>query len=934
MTNWIAWYFVTSALGWMAFPVTFRLLGGLKDRGYMVSRITGLLIWGFCFWLLASLGILPNNTGGHLFSAGLLFALTVWSLSGGHGQEIKDWLRSQRRLVITGEILFLVSFATWAIVRAANPEAVGTEKPMELAFINAIMRSSTFPPHDPWLSGYAISYYYFGYVLTAMLAMVTRTSGGVAFNLGVALIFALSACGAYGLVYNLLNIRKSPNTRGTETGKADEQELMLSDKYAPPRHTLSALLGPLYVLIVSNLEGFLDVLHSAGLFWHRNVDGTLSSAFWKWLDIQDLVNPPMEPLSINPNRFWWWWRASRVLQDYDLKGGPREIIDEFPFFSYLLADLHPHVLAMPFAFLAISLALNVFLNNGMQMQSGLKIHFPKVFVVWGSLLVFPVGLAAVISGVMAQSVGLLGVGVLTLFGSVLLLWRAVQTAGDKDIEAIFFNQGEITIHLELAPDFLLLAGVALGAMAFLNTWDFPVYVFIFAGAYALRQVFRNGKNWEQALVDLILVGAILGVGGVILYLPFYLGFASQAGGILPNLIFPTRGAQFWVMFAPLLIPIFGYLLYYQGGEEKRKFLWKGLAYSGAALLGLGIISLLMGWGITFIPERGEQFLGSLAANSSNELIRTAFIRRLTTPGTWITLLVILGLSLSLFFRISEKYIREEKQGIDNTGVTPSTIKTVTPQPNGFVLLLIFTGLMLVLVPEFFFLLDMFGWRMNTIFKFYFSAWLIWGIAAAFCIVNLSQELKGLWNGVMRVVVSLVVLMSLVYPLLSLLDKTNNFRPSRWTLDSTAYFAHENPDEKAAIEWLKQAPFGVIAEAVPVTGGSYTGSARMSTQSGMPTVLGWVGHENQWRGGNQLSGTRQSDLERLYCSRDWDEIKMILDQYQVRYVIVGNLERSTYKPNNGLCPSGLAEAKFELNLTPVFSLNNITIYEYAGLQQHD
>jgi len=100
-------------------------------------------------------------------------------------------------------VLFLVAFAAWAVVRAANPEAVGTEKPMELAFINAILRSPNFPPHDPWLSGYAISYYYFGYVIIAMLAKFTGTAGGIAFNLGISLIFALSACGAFGLVYNL-----------------------------------------------------------------------------------------------------------------------------------------------------------------------------------------------------------------------------------------------------------------------------------------------------------------------------------------------------------------------------------------------------------------------------------------------------------------------------------------------------------------------------------------------------------------------------------------------------------------------------------------------------------------------------------------------------------------------------------------------------------
>ena len=93
------------------------------------------------------------------------------------------------------EILFFLAFAFLAFVRAGNPEIVGTEKPMELAFINAILRSPTFPPHDPWLSGYAISYYYFGYVMTAMLAKATGTLGSVAFNLMLALVFALSAVG-------------------------------------------------------------------------------------------------------------------------------------------------------------------------------------------------------------------------------------------------------------------------------------------------------------------------------------------------------------------------------------------------------------------------------------------------------------------------------------------------------------------------------------------------------------------------------------------------------------------------------------------------------------------------------------------------------------------------------------------------------------------
>ena len=104
--------------------------------------------------------------------------------------------------------MWLAAFAFLAFVRSANPEAVATEKPMELAFINATLRSPTLPPNDPWLSGYSISYYHFGYILTAMLARLTGVSGNVAFNLMLALVYALAALGAYGILYNLLSITK------------------------------------------------------------------------------------------------------------------------------------------------------------------------------------------------------------------------------------------------------------------------------------------------------------------------------------------------------------------------------------------------------------------------------------------------------------------------------------------------------------------------------------------------------------------------------------------------------------------------------------------------------------------------------------------------------------------------------------------------------
>ena len=113
--------------------------------------------------------------------------------------------------------------------------------------------------------------------------------------------------------------------------------------------------------MLSNVEGFLDVLHRKGLFWIFNSDGTLRRVSGH--GSTSGLRSPAQPLQWIPERFWWWWRASRVIQDYDLDGTFREAIDEFPFFSYLLGDLHPHVLAMPFTLLAIAVALNLFLGG-------------------------------------------------------------------------------------------------------------------------------------------------------------------------------------------------------------------------------------------------------------------------------------------------------------------------------------------------------------------------------------------------------------------------------------------------------------------------------------------------------------------------------------------------------------------------------------------
>ncbi|HEX6303968.1 MAG TPA: DUF2298 domain-containing protein, partial [Anaerolineales bacterium] len=753
------------------------------------------------------------------------------------------WWQEHRRLILGLEALFLLAFGAWALVRAANPEIQFTEKPMELAFINAILQSPEFPPHDPWLAGYAISYYYFGYVLVAMLSQITAVPGGIAFNLGIAVVFGLSAAGSFGLVYNLLEIWQERN--GQRDAEIMPAETGKSNWYY-------ALLGPLFVLVVGNLEGLLEVLHARGIFWNQGASGQIGSTFWKWLDIKDLAQPPTQPFSLIPSRFLWWWRASRVLQDYTFAGDLREVINEFPFFSFLLADLHPHVLAIPFALLAIGLALNVYAGGGV-----------------GELRIFK-------------------------------------------------------YQLRLNRQSFVFAAITLGGLAFLNTWDFPIYVALFAGAYVLYRSRERTRTWGL-LREFIFLGLALGICGVIFYLPFYIGFSSQAGGVIPNLVFVTRGAHLWVMFGIFFVPVFLFLVY----AWRRNWAWDrlqtGLLLSLGIALTLFVLSLWMAFAAINIPAVRDLYLGVMGASGrAGELFQAAVSRRLTSPGGWVTLVLLIALCLGLLWPKSKhpdsRATSEDENMVDGDPKAPHNQLRITNYElrnpsHTFVFLIILLAALLLLGPEFFYLRDQFGYRINTIFKFYYQSWILLGVAGAYATAVLLKQLSGLRLLVFEIGLVVLLVAGLTYPTLSLWTKTNGFSPTfGWTLDGTAYLERQSPDEVAAIQWLKSAPSGIVAEAV---GGSYSEFARVATHSGHPNVLGWPGHESQWRGGAEEMGSRQSDIERLYRTADWSEAQDLLHQYNIRYVYIGPLERAAY---------GVNETKFQRFLQPVFQQGQVTIYE--------
>ncbi len=692
------WWLVAEVLGLVALPICFVLFRGLPDRGLGFSKIAGLLLLGYVTWLVEVLQFVD-------FSQATAIAFLVLLAAGGGWLVRKEWadlkvfVLSKRRLLLGYEAIFLAGFLFMVWFRGFNPEIAGTEKPMDFALINGILRSGQFPPKDPWMSGFSISYYYFGYYLVALMIKLSGVLPAVGFNLALASVFGLTAVGVAALLYNL-------------TGRLR-----------------FGVLGAFLTLLASNPDGFLRVARY----------GTLA-----------------------PRQFWWWWPSSRVLHS----GCGQECIDEFPQFSFMLGDLHPHVMALPLAVLALGVALAVLMRP----------EPPR--------------------------------------------WARSEW-----------------LSLGFVP-------IMVGALGFTNTWDLPVYLLLVLGAMVIRQyagfphlasptavgeeasplpsqrerVLRPWRFWR--------VPAWVLAASVAAYLPFYVGFSSQAGGIQLE---PAQTAP-------------------------------------AEFLGM--------WG--FAAVLALALLGALVRLPRNEAIAIVIGGALIGAATrkWLLALMLI-LAAVVVWHICSR-IRERKW-------EPEQV---------FALGLTAAGFGLIAVCEVVFLKDTFGNRMNTIFKFYYEVWLLLAVAGAYGVAQISQRLRKAslhyaWVGG----VGLLCAAASLYPVASFYTKANELKPA-WTLDGSAFMKNSAPGDLKAIDWLNQQVKSdvVLAEA---TGDEYSQFGRFGTYTGLPSILGWAGHELQWRGVWKEQPKRIADLTALYTASDDGTIKNLLKQYDVSYVVVGGLERQKY-----------------------------------------
>ena len=320
----LAWLLVVQGIALVALPAALLLFGPLADRGYLLAKALGILVVGVIAWLLASLRWMEFGRESVAVAVLLVAAVSVALLVIRRG-EILEALRRRWRIFLVGEALFVAAFLAFVLMRMVNPDLwhshLGGEKPMDLAYLTAVLKSSYMPPYDPWFSDGYLNYYYMGQFLVATLIHATGIEPGIAFNLAVALFFALTVGGAFSIVYNL--------AEGTRLSR-----LRLGGVAGRMRGSLSAVLagiaGAFFVAVIGNLDGAIQVGQGA---WRVMVEGAPFGEFD-------------------------FWRSSRMMAP----DPPGHEITEFPYFTFLFADLHAHLMAIPFTLLALGLALALVLG--------------------------------------------------------------------------------------------------------------------------------------------------------------------------------------------------------------------------------------------------------------------------------------------------------------------------------------------------------------------------------------------------------------------------------------------------------------------------------------------------------------------------------------------------------------------------------------------
>ena len=789
----VAWILLVELVSLVVLPIGFLLFRGLPDRGYLLSKIMGLLLLAYIPWLLASQGLMNFGVGSIYLGLAALSVPAV-AIAVLKRNQILSFLSQRWRILAFEEALFLVAFFAFLALRWANPDLWhpfrGGEKPMDFAYLNAVVQSTTMPPYDPWFAGGFLNYYYFGQFMVGTLIKATGILPEIAYNLAIPLLFALTVAGAFSVVYNLTESLREGRwaRRGAAWGPA-----------------AAGVAAALLVVVLGNLDGMVQLVQGAGrvLFSGESV-------------------PAFD-----------FWRSTRMMPP----DPPGHEITEFPYFTFLFADLHAHLIVIPFTLLAAGLALNLVLSAR---EKGFR---------W-STVAFP----------------------------------------------------------------FVALGVAVGSLATINTWDYPSYLLLGIGAVALGYyAYHRGVN-ARLLVVTVVGGVLLAAISYLAFLPFHQRYIPPSLGV--GLSPAQTGLHHYMAIHGLFLFIVASYLVYEGRGHIGQ-LWgdRGIhrvALLVAALLAVASLAAFILDESLLRPEGGRR-LGDLSA--------------LIDATTYATVPFLFFLIASLVLLMARRLREADEEN---------------PQ-HLFLLGLIGGALALGIVVDVVTANNDIE-RMNTVFKLYLQAWVLYGLAGGVVLWYLFAAWGKPWRalsigkGLWMAALALLVTSAAIYPVLGTRARlADRFSTESQGLDGTGYMettAYRDRQglitlrwDAEAIDWLRANVKGspVIAEGnTPL----YRWGSRVSIYTGLPTIIGWDWHQTQQRFdyGDEVR-RRIGQVQRLFTTSSQEEALQILREHDASYIYVGQLER-LYYPEAGL-------TKFDQMtngpLEVVYSNQEVTIYRVNGLE---
>jgi YYY domain-containing protein len=760
--------------------------------------VIGLILWAWLAWMAGSIGLSYSRLTIAI-ALGLIMLLGVWQ-AWRQRRELKEEWKERWKYFLMVEITFLSFFLLDLLIRLGNPDlwhpAKGGERPMDFAYFNAILKSTSFPPYDPWFAGGYINYYYYGYVIVGTPVKLLGIVPSIAYNFILPTLFACFAVAAFSVGWNILNASREARNIGAfslEDSRINHGShgSLLDSRFiagisASASMVLLGNLGTVRMLY----QGFQKVAAPEGLIDKANLFQRV------WWTIRGLFLVLVGGMHLPYGLGNWYWDPSRI---FPPEAG--NAITEFPLFTFLYSDLHAHMIAFMVTVLAIAWALSVLLSRAR----------------WKSRLDTVLG--------------------------------------------------------------LLLGGLVIGALKPTNTWDF--YTYLILGAVVLAYAV-----WRYADVS---------------HVPFAL---------------PDWGKRLLLTAAAVVLLVGGALLFYQPFTRwflldptyTKMSLWKG----GRS----DISSYLTHWGVFLF------FIVSWMIWETRQWLAETPISALHKLRPYRDLLIA---ALAVFFLVlvaQQGWVMSSSQGDSWKGISilwlalPLAVwaaillfRSGISDGKRLVLFMVGTGLLLTMVVEIIVMGGDIG-RMNTVFKIYNQAWVMLGISAAtafgFLLNEFRKWLPG-WRRAWKIAAVALTAGAALFLLMGgmgkMHDRMNTDAPH--TLDSMNYMTHvtynefgvdlDLSEDYRAIRWMQDNVQGspVIAEAAPA-GIQYTWLGRFSIYTGLPDVVGWEWHQMQQRlMFSDMVKARGLEEDLFYATTDANAARDFLRKYNVRYIIVGQLERAKY-----------------------------------------